>query len=227
MPATKVVVAIPWRAQPARLAAHAFVRRWYADVLPDAPVVEVDTEHQPYNLAAARNLGVRRAAALDADVVVVGDADVVIDRPHHLLEAIEAAAADGWMHMPFDDQLYLTADETAGLIDRAQAPQRRGHRGNGCCYVVQPDAYWAFGGSDERFSGWGGDDDQLVAAATTLVGLTRHDGVAWSLHHADECRDVGSERHRPNSQLAIRYWKAMGNERAMRALIAERPEARS
>lgn len=216
-----MVVAIPWRPQPARVAAHRFVREWWAAVLPDSPVVEVDTDHHPYNLAAARNKGVVEAERLGADVVVICDADVVFDHHIHVYEAIAGASVDGWVHMPFTNQLYLTADETADLFD-GTPPTRAGHLGNGCCYITTPSTYWAFGGSDERFSGWGGDDDQLVAAATTLVGLVRHDGVAYSLHHADECRDVGSERHRPNSLLAQRYWAAMGNERAMRELIAER-----
>lgn len=221
--ATRVVIGIPWRPQPARLAAHAFVREWWANVLPDAEIVEVDTDHHPFNLAACRNVCARTAADLGADIVVIADADVIIDDPARVYAAVDGAR-DGSLHMPFTDQLYLTADETAALIASGIHPIRTPTLGNGCCYIVQPAAYFAAGGSDERFSGWGGDDDQLVAATTTLIGLTRHDGVAYSLHHADECRDIGSERHRPNGLLAARYWHAMGDPDAMRALIAERDQ---
>lgn len=218
--AMRVVVAIPWRPQPGRLAAHRFVRGWWEHTLPTATIIEVDTDHSPYNLAAARNLGVAQAGELGADVVVIADADVIITPAHHVHDAIAAAPSTFTMHMPFTDQRYLTETESEALYAGHQVPTA-GHLGNGCCYIVTPAAYWACGGSDERFSGWGGDDDQLVAAATTLIGLTRHDGVALSLWHP-AVRDVGSDRHRPNSQLAQRYWRAMHDPAAMRALIAER-----
>lgn len=219
--ATRIVIAIPWRPQPGRLAAHAFVRSWWARTVPSATIIEVDTDHDEYNLAAARNLGVAQAQELGADVVVLADADVVITPDHHVHAAIADAPVTRTLHMPFTNQRYLSEVESERLYAGHQVPVD-GHQGNGCCYIVTPDAYWACGGSDERFSGWGGDDDQLVAAATTLIGLTRHDGVALSLWHP-AVRDVGSERHRPNSLLAQRYWRAMHDPAAMRALIAERP----
>lgn len=217
----KVVVALPWRPQPGREAPHDFVCGWFAQVLPDAPLIEVDTDHDPYNLAAVRNKAVCEAEALGADVVVVSDADCVLEDARSLHRSIDQAAVDGRVHMPFERQRYLTEAETRAIL-AGEWPQRHpGHHGNGCCYVMTPDTYWRFGGSDERFSGWGGDDDQLVAAASCLVGLRRHRGVMLSLWHP-AFRDVGSERHRPNAVLAHRYWAAIRSPEAMRALIAER-----
>lgn len=215
-----IVVVMPWRPQPARLAAHDYCRAWWARTLPDAPLIEVDTDHHPYNLAAVRNEGVRQAEELDADVVVIADADAVIV-PADSLHAAITAAGDGRLHMPFTAQRYLTEAETetllvGGTVDLA------GHHGNGAAYVIQPRSYWAAGGSDERFSGWGGDDDQLVAACSTLIGLERWFGTVLSLWHADERRPVGAEEHRPNAELAARYWRVNGDKQAMRALIAER-----
>ena len=62
----KVVIGMPWRMGEGRLLPHDVVRAFYARILPDAEVVEVDTDHQPYNLAAARNKAVREAEALGA-----------------------------------------------------------------------------------------------------------------------------------------------------------------
>ena len=216
----RTVVAMPWRPQPAREAAHALVREWLARHLPLAPVLEVDTAHHPYNLSAVRNEGVRRAEELGADMVVIIDADAIIVPPDSLHEAI-AAAVDGRVHMPFTVQRYLTQEETERVLAGGAASTHGAH-GNGACYVCTPAAYWTFGGSDERFSGWGGDDDQLVAAASTLVGLERHEGTVWSLWHADERRPVGTAEHRPNALLAQRYWAAIGSPRRMRDLIGER-----
>ena len=215
----KVVVGMPWRPQPGRIRAHDYVRAWWDQHFPGYPVVEVDTDHDPYNLAAARNAAVRAAEDRGADVVVITDADTVIT-PAAVIDRCIHAARDGRMHMPFTQQRYLTEAETDDLIAGRGVPLE-GRPGNGACYVIRPAAYWEAGGSDERFSGWGGDDDQLVAACTALIGLRRHEGVALSLWHP-AVRDVGSPRHRPNAVLARRYWQAIHNPDRMRAIIAER-----
>lgn len=216
----KVGIAMPWRPQPGREDAHTFCVDWWERTLPDAKLYEVDTAHEVYNLAAARNLGVQVAEADGCDVVVVADADTVYTPSRHVVEAVAQAATDERVHMPFTDQRYLTEQETRKIILERVLPPLQGHRGNGCCYIMTPATYWAFGGSDERFSGWGGDDDQLVAAATCLVGLRRHRAIALSLWHPAS-RDVGSERHKPNAALAHRYWDAVHSRQAMRELIAE------
>lgn len=216
-----VVVAMAWRPQPARIAGHDYVVDWWSYWLPFAKLIEVDTDHVPYNLAAVRNEGVRQAEAAGADIVVLTDADAVIVPPENVMMCAKLAVADGRVHMPFTKQRYLTEDETTSVIMGGTAPLDGGH-GNGAIYVMRPDTYWQFGGSDERFSGWGGDDDGLVAAARTLVGLERHSGTVWSLWHADERRPVGTEEHRPNAELAQRYWDAVDNEKKMRAIIEER-----
>lgn len=216
-----VVVGMPWRPGVGRLLAHTLTIDYYKRVLPEAKIIEVDTPHVEYNLAAARNAAVRHAEEAGADVVVIADADCIFESSHHVQKAIDAAFQDGMIHMPFSDQRYLTEEETVALAVFGTLPPLQGSKGNGCCYICRPDAYWRAGGSDERFSGWGGDDDQLVAAAKTLTGLRRHGAVSLSLWHP-AVRDVGSDRHRPNSVLARRYWQAIGNECAMRAIIAER-----
>lgn len=215
-----VVITIPWRPTPQRRAAHDLVRDQYERLFPAAPVLDVDTCHQPFNRAAARNRCVRLAEDLAAEVVVISDADAVFAPTGSLLEAI-AAAGDGKLHLPYTAQHYCTEDETDRIFggDRTPLP---GHPGTGACYVITPAAYWACGGSDERFIGWGGEDDGLVSAANCLIGVRRHQGTVLSLWHADERRPVGSEEHRPNKELADRYLAASTSSKAMRQLIAER-----
>ncbi len=219
-----VVVAMAWRPQPARIAVHDHCVAWWATVLPDAELLEVDTDHHPYNLAAVRNEAVHEAGARGADVVILTDADSVLAPVRALRSAIATAPLDGKLHLPFTEQRYLNQAETEALLDGGMVPLAGGH-GNGACYVVTPAAYWKCGGSDERFRGWGGDDDGLVAAAATLIGVERHPGTVLSLWHADERRPVATPEHRPNAELAARYWEALDDPAAMRALIAERDAA--
>lgn len=217
----RIAVAIPWRATPERRPAFHAVVRWWNEHLPSVPVLTVDTPHVPYNLSAVRNEAVRQAESVGVEVLVIADADAIVATPASLHAALDAAV-DGRLHLPFTEQRYLTETETRAVLENLDPPPLQGSPGNGAIYVVTPAGYWAASGSDERFSGWGGDDDGLVAAAQTLTGVVRHEGVVWSLWHADERRPVGTVEHRPNAELAGRYWDAVGRPDAMRALIAER-----
>jgi hypothetical protein len=173
-------------------------------------------------LGAVRNQAVRFVERVGADLVVISDADAIV-ATRASLDAALAQAPYGGLHLPYDQQRYLTADETAALF-AGQEPPAAGSFGNGAIYVTSPASWWEAGGQDERFSGWGGEDDQIVACAATLTSLVRHPGVVWSLHHADERRPVGTVEHRPNARLADRYGKAWGHPAQIRRLIAERPE---
>jgi len=207
-----VVVGFPWRETPDRVPAFRVVFAWYRHHLPGARMVCCDSGHDPFNRAASRNMVVDRAVELGAAVVVISDADTV-PSPAGLSSAI-AAARNGGMHYPFDRYLYAGTDLEPG--------------GNtGGIYVCRPDVWHAAGGMDERFTGWGGEDDQLHAAVECLVGPpTCHPGIAVSLWHDPACRDIGSARWQPNSELAQRYHRARRDPAAMRALIAERREGR-
>lgn len=215
-----VAVGIPWRPTPERQSAHGFVRALYSQILDGVPVLDVDTDHKPFNRAAARNRCVELAEGLGADVVVISDADCVLAPPDSLLAAIDQAA-DGRLHLPYTAQHYCTRHETDRILAGDLRPLP-GHPGTGACYVVTPTAWRACGGSDERFIGWGGEDDALVAAARALIGVKRHWGTVLTLWHADEHRPVGSEEHRPNKELADRYHAASRSRSKMRQLIAER-----
>jgi hypothetical protein len=198
-----VAVMFPWRAKEERMSAYAVTRAWYEVHLPEAKIVEVDTEHEVFNLAACRNFAVGAAEGLGADVVVISDADT-IPPPSGLAAAI-ADADDHKLHIPFDRCIYAGTDSPPGLA-------------NGGVHVVTPTGWHAIGGQDERLVGWGGDDDQLVAVATCLSGLVRHPGLAVSLWHSDAARVCAQ----PSRDLVGDYWRLVDKPAAMRKLIAER-----
>lgn len=198
-----VAVMIPWRARTARVPAYHLVRAWYAVHVPEAQIMTVDTDHEPFNLGACRNAAVELAAGLGADVIIISDADTL--PPPSALAAAIAQAGDHRLHIPFDNCVYAGTDSPPGLA-------------NGGVHVVTPTFWETVGGQDERFVGWGGDDDQLVAVAKCLVGVVRHPGLAVSLWHSDAERICAQ----PNRDLVGEYWRAVSNPTAMRKLIAQR-----
>lgn len=203
-----VVVGFPWRPTPDRLAGFEIVQSWYEWALLDSVQVVADSGHEEFSRAASRNLAVRLAQEYSPDVVVISDADT-IPTPAGLTAAI-TAALNGGMHYPFDKYLYAGSDCTPG--------------GNtGGIYVCRPDVWWAVDGMDERFDGYGGEDDAFNASVEAILGkATCHPGFAVSLWHDGTCRDIGSPRWRPNSDLALRYNAARRSPEAMRQIIAER-----
>lgn len=228
----RIVIGTPWRETPERKPAYDYQQQWWAGVITalpapiDAFFMSADTDHEIFNLNACRNGLVDRARDEEADVVVICDADVVMSNGPMTAMVIATAAESDELHMPFTLQRYLSSEETRALIDghpsRGSLPGSG--IGNGCCYICRPEVWERFGGGDENFIGWGGDDDQIVACASTLVGLRRYTPVAWSMHHADECRPIGSPAQQRNARRGQRYWNAAGNQKAIRQLIATRDE---
>ena len=223
----RVLVAIPWRSQPHREYAHTLTAERYRAILSDATIISVDTDHEPFCLAACRNQGVRLAEKHGHQVVVLGDADTLAEQAP-LLAAIEAAQTSGLVHLPYTEYRSLRADGTV---------QYRAGRAledcdylvvDGACsgvYVTTPATWWAHGGQDEMFRGWSPEDAAWWCAHTTLLGAepVRHEGRVYALHH-DSPTKTGPDTEAGYGRI-FRYHQAQGDPVAMRALIAEQANA--
>jgi hypothetical protein len=225
----RILVGIPWRSQPHRLYAHALTLARYLELLPDARVVDVDTDHEAFCLAACRNEIVRRAEAGGYDVVVIGDADTLVE-PGPLRAAIQAAASDTRVHLPYDQYRSLREDGTRQYL--AGTPLERCNHlvVDGACsgvYVTTPKTWWSHGGQDERFLGWGGEDAAWFAAHKTLLGAepARHTGTVFALHHESQAKE--GDQYTANFALVYRYLQAERDPDTMRALITEAEHATS
>jgi hypothetical protein len=206
----RILVAIPWRAQPHREYAFDFTVERYRELLPDAGIIDVDTEHEPFCIAACRNKAVRRAESNGHDVVVLADADTLPER-EPLLAAIEGARTSGRVHLPYTEYRSLCADGTA----QYQAGTPLEHCGHftvaAACssvFVTTPDTWWSVGGQDERFRGWGMEDVAFLIAHRALLGaeLVRHAGRVYALHH--ESATKHGPQYEANVALYQRYLAA-------------------
>lgn len=220
-----VAVVIPWRpGTPERNAHHDTVRAHLAALLPDVIHLDVDSGHMPFSRAGSRNEGVRQAQAAGADVVVICDADTLVESEP--LHASITAAADGVMHLPYTWYRGLSPDGTAAYL--AAKPAAGCHAelehqwATGGIIVIQPTAWWAMGGMDERFTGWGFEDAAARICADALLGQTvRHDGTITHLWHPPES-NLGSPQHVANGEHCQRYVDATGDADTLRAIAVER-----
>jgi hypothetical protein len=148
----------------------------------------------PFNKSWGFNVGFR---AVSAEVLVFADADLLVNH-RHLTDALEACAEGCEAIRPWTDIVDLTEDETRSLVagsldvNTLHLPARRGRSRAGeyppfCggVYVMRAGVYERLGGGDERFHGWGGEDDAMsakVKALCTRVAVVRA-GMAFHLHH--------------------------------------------
>lgn len=215
-----LTVLIPWRPQPTRLEAFDTVIAWYRENFGDVDIRTVDSDDPIFNLAQCRNLGV--ASIEDpTQVVIINDADT-IPEIGPLREAIEAAATSGRVHLPYTEYHWLGADGTAQLLAGRPLSACDFELVRGACsgvYVTTPATWWAHGGQDERFRGWGFEDAAWYLAHETLLGEPprRHTGTVYALHHTPEVRE--GPQYEANAQLMERYRDASVSVEAMSQLV--------
>lgn len=183
-----------------------------------------------------RPKAVHQATEGDWDVVVILDADVIVDA-ERIREGVQLAAETGEMVLPYERRWFVDAAGTRMVLDGGYdgdwAKIARADKYLGFCSSANiiPRALWdEIGGMDERFAGWGGDDDALNAACLALAGVRRLPGILWHLHHQidptrQEALDADRLRrpcagYRQTSLLAARYRSTTTRE-AMRALLDE------
>ena len=125
----------------------------------------------PFNKAWGLNVGARRA---DTSLLIFSDADLVAG---DMLPAMIAAAERGFeVVKPYRRLIDLTPEETARVRDGKHAfvpergtdikPNREGIAERivlcGGMFLIRAAAFALIGAWDERFRGWGGEDDAMT-----------------------------------------------------------------
>jgi len=204
---------MPWRPQPSRIPAFTFTQRFYQRLLPRAEFVFPDSSGEGFNLAEARNRGARQA---NGDLLLIVDADSIA-QPATILAALRGTT-DGRMHYAFDRFAYLTESQSQ-LVMRGRHPGHLpGAQHESSVMAISIDAYWRAGGSDERFTTWGGEDNALRIACDTMLGPSRwHPGLGMTLWHQVDTRQASLE----NLALVAHYRAAWKRPEMMRRILAE------
>lgn len=217
---TKVTVAVPFRAGALDREIHAdYVAARLREMLPDADHLVVDVEGE-FSRARVRNEAVRRAGS---GVVVLCDADTIPEE-QPLRDAIAGASQDGRLHLPYTRYRALSPEGTLAVYARGVHPsdapvEDESRRPIGGVWVIDADAWWAAGGMDEAFKGWGFEDDAFHTAANVLLGQTvRHEGTITHLHHKPAA-NLQSPGYRANRSRFQQYVRARRDPEQMRKLV--------
>ncbi len=213
-------IVIPWRPAPSRIDAFERVQHWYREAFPDVPIETIDTDDDVFVLAACRNRAM--ASAAPEDVVVLSDADT-LPEPAALTAAVAAATAGDAVHLPYDEYRWLGREGSAQYAEGRPLSDCDHELVVGACsgvYVATPRAWFAHGGQDERFRGWGFEDAAWNLAHETLMRTPprRHRGRVYALHHVAEVRSgAGYDANAARMEL---YRAASGDAEAMARLVA-------
>lgn len=206
----RIAVCVPFRpSHPDRVRNFARVRQgWDFAGLP----VHTGDCNGHWKRALAVNAACAQAA--DADVLFVSDSDILLDDPvGQTLAACRAA---------LEHNAYAVAFTTLVYLDGKGEEFWRQSMIWGGVFAVPRSLYDEVGGFDERFRGYGSEDKGFLVCASTLGGpKQRMQGVAYHLDHPEDPLRTSAATKRGN-MLAERYEAHDGDEKAIRAMLAER-----
>jgi len=203
------LVIVPYRADGGhrdRLWAHLLEHYW--GKLPHTVVIGNHTVG-PFNRSAAINV----AADRDWDVAVIADSDTWVPR-QQLTTAIATARQSGRLTAAFTQVVEIDRRCTAAVLAGTGSVENFGIekvRTSGMetqsSMLVIPRRLWDhIGGFDERFVGWGGEDNAFWQAAA-ILGRQPHriPGSAYHLWHS-KAVDTTRRARDPNYQSNLRRW---------------------
>ena len=152
--------------------------------------------HNPgvFNKSWGMNVGYRIARG---DVLVFTDSDMLFSS-ETIGRSTEAVLSDLDIVRPYSHLIDMTQDQTAEYLLNGKLPEQReieqgldrNYLGEKIClaggmFVIRRNFFETIGGFDERFYGWGGEDDALsikAEALTTRAAIAR-DSLAWHMWH--------------------------------------------
>lgn len=205
----KLGIVIPWRSQPSRSAAFVKTVSRLSDQFPDSTIYCSDKPGERFSVAGARNRGCLEAIEDDCDVLLVIDADMMVEKDA-VERAIEKAKRMVSVCLPYTSLNRMDLKLSTSVInDEVSFEETRsvGHvvqRQIGGAYVMESSTFLRLNGWDERFVGWGFEDDAFQAAHLAILNkaLDRVQGYAVTFDHEDRDQEnVEENRQRYYSYL--------------------------
>lgn len=177
--------------------------RWRDVITPFADRYLFAPKPGSFNKSWAVNAGVVNTGGT-TEVVCILDADVLVDRDFVARNAARFQRPGVGGHLTYRNMFCVTEDSTSwGIRERvwrgaaeADPTKLRGfllRRPPGCCLWVRSGTFGRIGGMDERYEGWGGEDNDFAYRFDIAAPFDSYDDVLLHMHHppASLLRDDG------------------------------------
>jgi predicted glycosyltransferase involved in capsule biosynthesis len=205
-----------------------WIKKYYSRVMPEAELCFGIINGKELNKSKAVNLAAKKATK---EVLVIADADVIYD-PEIIVKSISLLNKAACV-VPFTEVYNIERTATERLLKTEpkwpidvkfeESTKKSIYPGfAGKLIVISKEIFEKVGGFDERFIGWGGEDDAFSLAVKTICGkLVNIKGEIYHLWHP--VSNYYSNPHgKENHALVTRYFRASGNKEQMVNLINER-----
>lgn len=224
----QVSILLPYKEQDGiRDAERKWLTRYYKKFMPDAELCFGENSDENFNRSKAINAAAKKATR---NIYVMSECDVVYD-PNLIIEAIGLLKKAAWI-IPFNRVLNISQVKTEEILqlepDWPLPSKLEGHAKDhypmtnlfaGKMNIFSREAFEKVGGFDERFIGWGREDDAFLIAMNTICGpFTRMKRTIYHFWHPF----VGAHNNpniKSNNKLLLAYRDANGNRTAMKQLI--------
>ncbi|UAC49109.1 glycosyltransferase [Bacillus aquiflavi] len=226
----KISILIPFKSDHGpRMNAFKWVKAFYKNTFPNADLCVGYSETKPFSKSQAVNNAAKTAAG---DTFIIVDADIICS-PKVINDSVKRLNHTPWI-IPYSKVAHLNKHRTERLLqtdpkwpldlnpkDKITKTKKNMLPVGGINILSRP-CFEAVGGFDERFIGWGGEDDAFAASLNTICGhYTRLPHLIYHLWHP-ALRAVGNRHYKANYELALRYCKAIGNKMLMKKIIREK-----
>lgn len=207
--------------------AFRYVKEFYRRLLPGAEVCVGDLmEHERFSRSKAIN---KAAALANGDRFIIADGDLIYD-PEMMKEAVRGLEDHEWI-IPFTSITRLTLNNSQSILRAAigwplqielETLPHDARLFVGGLNLVTRNAFEAVGGYDERFVGWGGEDEAFAYSLDTIIG--KHIRLEGNLLHFWHpfVGPEGNPNYESNYALYHRYKAALGKPEEMTRLIQEK-----
>lgn len=204
-----VAVFIPWRNSNNRPRTRAmdYVRNHLREIT-GLDVHLADGKGKNFSLSAARNNAVVQAKSMGADVAIICDADILLER-EAIINALFHVKGFNSIVVPYKVVRYLTKKGSEIVLQKKWNPNHVSSIAEfdwsvGGAIVTGVDEWERVGGQDERFTGWGCEDVAFMIAAEKMGNRPiKIDGIANHLWHPSAKKS--GDAYEYNSNLLKRY----------------------
>ncbi|WP_254844403.1 galactosyltransferase-related protein [Virgibacillus halodenitrificans] len=201
--------------------------KFYEKMMPEVEICigEGRCKSDLFSKAKAINHAAKQATR---NIYVIADSDIFYD-PNLITKAIDLLKEHPWV-IPYHRIHYLSKNSTKKLVETdpawpisinvdAHTPNKKKKGG---INIVTRTCFETINGFDERFCGWGGEDEAFVHAMNAVFGkYVRLDKDIYHLWHSRGKSASGNPYYQDNKLLHARYRSARKSKEATMKLVNE------